>query len=152
MTIIKRGFSNVHRTPRTDLRYLILISLSTSSVRSGRNFLKFSIYLFNNIVTCDDQSLLSYYVTLHDYYKVQISVCRLFGAKFEAAKRLSYQISAHPPEAQRADYISSLKAFRPPHFLSFSEMIRSAFVYPSGIGQSMPISGSSKAIPPSSSG
>ena len=45
MTIIKRGFSSVHRTPSTDFLYLVFTSLSTSSVRRGMNFLKFSIYL-----------------------------------------------------------------------------------------------------------
>ena len=36
---------NVHSTPKTDLRYLIFISLETNSLKSGLNFKKFCIYL-----------------------------------------------------------------------------------------------------------
>ena len=39
--IMHNGFNKVQRTPRTDLLYLIFISLATSSSSNGINFLKF---------------------------------------------------------------------------------------------------------------
>ena len=42
--IMSSGFNNVHKTPKTDFRYFIFISLATSSSSKGRNFLKFCKY------------------------------------------------------------------------------------------------------------
>ena len=39
--IIQSGFNSVHNTPKTDRRYLILISLAISSLSNGLNLKKF---------------------------------------------------------------------------------------------------------------
>ena len=44
IVIISNGFSNVHKTPKTDFRYFIFTSLATNSYNNGWNFLKFSKY------------------------------------------------------------------------------------------------------------
>ena len=43
--IIKRGFSKVHNTPKTDLLYFIFISRATNSFSNGIKRKKFCIYV-----------------------------------------------------------------------------------------------------------